>query len=86
MGRTEDRSAFHESADREADRIRRLDSERGRAAAAEFARQTLHSYRRAVVRRTAPAAEPVYRLRLMGSYCYLKRWLASLDADGENSR
>ena len=85
MGRAEDRAAFHDRAQREAARIRMLDAERGRAAAVEFARQTLRSYRRAVVSRTAPAAEPAYRLRLMGSYCYLKRWLASLDA-GEADR
>ena len=84
MGRAEDRAAFDESADREATRIRMLDAERGRAAAVDFARQTLRSYRRAVVLRTAPAAEPVYRLRLMGSYCYLKRWLASQEGRGSD--
>lgn len=86
MGRAERAAAFHDSARREEARVRMLEHERGRAAAAEFARQTLRSYRRAVVTRSAPAGDPVFRLRLMGSYCYLKQWLASRDDSGAEPR
>lgn len=69
------RKIVAESMRREADRIRFLERTRGRAEAQLFARRTCGSYRRAVLGRSAPAGETIYRLRLMGSYCYLKRYL-----------
>lgn len=65
-----------ESMRREANRIRFLERTRGEAEARLFARRTCSGYRRAVLGRSAPAGETVYRLRLMGSYCYLKRYLS----------
>lgn len=61
----------------ESKRIRFLERSRGAAAAREFAVRTCAGYRRAVLRRSAPAGELGYRLRLLGSYCYFKRYLAS---------
>lgn len=78
MAHAEHVAAFHESERQEEARIRFLESEQGRDAAVRFARQTLRTYRRAVVTRTPPATEPSYRLRFMGSYCYLKRYLGSV--------
>jgi len=60
----------------EARRIDFLERTRGLGEARAFAERTRRSYRRAVLGRTAPAGEVVYRLRLLGSYCYLKRYLA----------
>lgn len=74
----EDLEIFHGSERQEEARIRFLETERGRAAAMAFARQTLGLYRRAVVRGTPPAGEAAFRLRFMGSCCYLKRYLHSL--------
>lgn len=59
----------------EAERVAFLEETRGEADARAFAEQTLRVYRRAVVQRAAPAGEKVFRLRLLGSYCYLKRYL-----------
>ncbi|WP_440997788.1 hypothetical protein [Arhodomonas sp. SL1] len=61
--------------EQERDRLRFLEATRGRAAAREFAARTMSGYRRAVVRRSAPAGERLFRLRLTGSYCYLKQYL-----------
>lgn len=65
-----------ESETQEAKRIAFLEQTRGAADARAFAEQTLHLYRRAVVQGAAPAGEKIFRLRLLGSYCYLKRYLA----------
>jgi hypothetical protein len=73
--------AFHAGRRREQARIRFLEHERGREPAADFARRTLGGYRRAVLRRTPPAGEPVLRYRLMGSYCYFKRYLDAVQRD-----
>lgn len=58
-------------------RMRFMETDRGQAAALAFARQTRDSYRRAVVARTAPAGDAIFRLRLIASYCYLKRYIAA---------
>lgn len=71
------REIIRESMACESNRIHYLELHRGAAAAREFAARTRSGYRRAVLRRSAPAGEPGYRLRLLGSYCYLKRYLAS---------
>lgn len=65
-----ERSTVHEQ-----ERIRFLEQHRGEEAARTFARRTLDLYRSAVVRRSAPAGELVFRLRFIGSYRYLKRYL-----------
>lgn len=70
------RRIFHHGTEQEAERIRFLERERGAEAAAEFARQTRAAYRRAVVMRSPPAGEATFRLRLIASYCYFKRYLA----------
>ena len=80
VARADDLKQFHDSERSEEARIRFLESERGREAAIAFARQTLRLYRRAVVSRTPPAGEAALRSRLTGSYCYLKRYLRSVDA------
>lgn len=64
----------------EAARLRLLEASRSREAAFAFARQTAASYRRAVVNRSAPAGDAVFRLRLIASYCYLRRYLAVAEA------
>ncbi|HEX5512784.1 MAG TPA: hypothetical protein VFY81_00140 [Gammaproteobacteria bacterium] len=61
----------------EAARIRFLETSRGRTAALAFAQQTRNSYRHAVLTRTAPAGEEIFRLRLIGSYRYLRRYIAA---------
>jgi hypothetical protein len=66
-----------ESTRLEAARIRFLQQHRGDAAALAFARQTCRSYRHAVLTRTAPAGEEAFRLRLVASYRYLKRYMAA---------
>ncbi|MDN3519454.1 hypothetical protein QWY84_17750 [Aquisalimonas lutea] len=66
----------HASERQEADRIAFVEQAHGTAHARVFAEQTLRLYRRAVVQRAAPAGEKTFRLRLLGSYCYLKRYLA----------
>jgi len=71
------RQIIRESMVHESRRIHFLELNRGAAAAREFAARTCAGYRRAVLRRSAPAGEVGYRLRLLGSYCYLKRYLAS---------
>lgn len=70
-------SIFADSVAYEAARIRFLERNRGCESALAFASQTRAIYRRAVVQRTAPAGEAVFRLRLVASYCYLKRYLHS---------
>ena len=70
------RSALHER-----ERIRFLEQNRGEVAARTFARRTLTLYRSAVVRRSAPAGELLFRLRLVGSYCHLKRYLQAAHQD-----
>lgn len=68
---------FSESQQLEAARIAFLERTRGRDEALAFAKQTLIGYRRAVATRSPPAGEAAFRLALMGSYCYLKRYLAN---------
>ena len=68
---------FRDSQALEAERLRFLETTRGAAAARAFARQTCSGYRRAVLARAAPAADPVFGLRLLASYCYFKRYLAA---------
>lgn len=68
---------FAESQRLEAARIAFLERDRGEEAARAFAIQTLRSYRRAVVHRAPPAGEQRFRLRLLASYCYLKRYVRS---------
>lgn len=75
VAHADDLELFHASARDEEARIRFLESQRGHDEAVAFARQTLRLYRRAVVTATPPAGERAFRLRLMGSYCYLKRYL-----------
>jgi hypothetical protein len=59
----------------EAERIAFLERTRSREAARAFAEQTLRNYRRAVVHRAPPAGSATFRLRLIGSCCYFKRYL-----------
>lgn len=66
---------YQQSTELEAARIRFLETTRDTAAALAFAQQTCHSYRRAVVSRTAPAGDALFRARLIASYCYLKRYI-----------
>lgn len=61
----------------EAQRIRFLETTRSRDQALAFARQTRTAYRRAVLGRSPPAGDALFRLRLLASYCYLKRYLVS---------
>jgi len=68
---------FTESQRLEAARIAFLERTRGHEEAVVFAQQTLTGYRRAVVTRSPPAGDAGFRLALMGSYCYLKRYLAN---------
>lgn len=68
---------YQQSEQLEAMRISFLETSRGQEAALAFARQTRKSYRRAVVTRTAPAGDSVFRIRLIASYCYLKRYINS---------
>lgn len=72
MRETAQSAEFQESQHLEADRLRFLEQSWGRDAALAFAQQTMRIYRRAVVRRSPPAGNPEYRLRLLASYCYLK--------------
>jgi len=72
---------FRNSEQAEASRVRFLESSRGHDAAVRFARQTLAIYRTAVVHRSPPAGEARYRLRLMGSYCFLKQYLRDAGRD-----
>jgi hypothetical protein len=65
----------HEGREQEVARLAFLERHAGRKAACAFAWQTLRIYRRAVVGRAAPAGEKIYRLRLLGSYCYLRRYV-----------
>lgn len=67
---------FKQSQALEAERIDFLCRERGADAAQDFARQTRSAYRRSVLSRSAPAGDPIFRLRLIASYCYFKRFLA----------
>lgn len=75
MNRATGVNIFAESLHHEAARMRFLECNRGPESALVFARQTRAIYRRAVVQRSAPAADAVFRLRLVASYCYLKRYL-----------
>lgn len=77
MAHADDLEIFHESERQEEARIRFLESQRGREEAVAFARQTLGLYRRAVVTRTPPTGDTAFRLRFLGSCCYLKRYLHS---------
>lgn len=74
---TERAGIFRDSQALEAERLRFLETTRGAEDALAFARQTCLGYRRAVVARAAPAGDPVFRLRLLASYCYLKRYIAT---------
>lgn len=60
----------------ERERLRFLEAHRGVDQARDFARRTRAIYRRCVVGRTPPAGDTVIRLRLIGSYCEFKRYLA----------
>lgn len=73
---------FSESQRLEAARIAFLERDRGEEAARVFAIQTLRSYRRAVVHRAPPAGERRFRVGLLASYCYLKRYARSRRAGG----
>ena len=66
---------------REAERIHFLEETRDVEEARVFAARTLDLYRRAVVKRSAPAGGRVFRLRLLGSYCYLKRYIKGKPRD-----
>ncbi|MCO6441819.1 MAG: hypothetical protein J5I81_12220 [Nitrococcus mobilis] len=74
---SERQAEFAESQRLEAARIAFLERDRGKEAARVFAIQTLRSYRRAVVHRAPPAGEQRFRLRLLASYRYLKRYVRS---------
>ena len=74
-----DRQVYQKSELLEAARVRFLEVNRGHEAALAFAHQTRNSYRHAVLTRTAPAGDPVFRLRLLASYCYLKRYIAATE-------
>lgn len=79
----DNRQIISESMACESRRIHFLELNRGAEAARDFAARTRAGYRRAVLRRSAPAGEVGYRLRLLGSYCYLKHYLASSGGHGE---
>lgn len=70
---------YRQSEELEAARMGFMEKTRGHEAAQAFARQTRDSYRRAVVTRTPPAGDSVFRIRLIASYCYLKRYMASAE-------
>lgn len=72
----ERQTEFWESQRLEAARIAFLERHRGEEAAHAFATQTLRSYRRAVVYQAPPAGDQGFRLRLLASYCYLKRYVS----------
>lgn len=74
---SESTKIFQHSQQLEAGRIRFLETGRGPEDARAFARQTSRGYRRAVLSRSPPAGDPLFRLRLMASYCYLKHYLRS---------
>lgn len=78
-------AVIERSALQEQERIRFLEQDRGKDAARTFARRTLGLYRSAVVRRSAPAGETLFRLRFIGSYRYLKWYLQPAHED-EGSR
>lgn len=70
------RETFQQAKREEAERVAFLERERGAEEAAAFARRTGAAYRRAVVSQSPPAGDASFRLRLMGSYCYFKGYLA----------
>ena len=70
------REIFAEAIEQEGERIAFVERERGAEDARAFAERILKAYRRAVVSRSPPAGDPTFRLRLMGSYCAFKRYLA----------
>ena len=78
VAHSDDQRLFHDSERQEEARLRFLESERGRDEAVAFARRTARLYRQAVVSGSPPAGDRAFRLRLMGSYCRLKRYLHSL--------
>lgn len=67
---------FAEAITQERERIAFIEHERGAEEARAFAENIRDAYRRAVVSRSPPAGDPTFRLRLMGSYCAFKRYLA----------
>ncbi|UEX79711.1 hypothetical protein LMH63_08720 [Spiribacter halobius] len=79
------RQELARSQELEAERVRFLERTRSPGEAQAFARRTRGIYRRAVLNRSAPAAEPVYRLRLIGSYCYLRHYLNPGPENGSGS-
>lgn len=79
-------TALLESERLEAERLRFLETTRGPAEALAFARQTRTGYRRAVLARAAPAGDADFRLRLLASYCYLKRYITAAEANPRTSR
>ncbi|MCO4321599.1 hypothetical protein [Aliidiomarina quisquiliarum] len=66
---------FKASQNLEQERLEFLENERGKDAALSFAEQTRRTYRRAILSRSPPAGDAVFRLRLLASYCYLKRYI-----------
>ncbi len=67
---------FAQAIDQERERIAFIEHERSVEEAHAFAERIRDAYRRAVVSRSPPAGDPTFRLRLMGSYCAFKRYLA----------
>lgn len=80
MNRATGEDVFAESLHHEAARLRFLECSRGPESALAFAERTRSIYRRAVVKRSAPAADGVFRRRLVASYCYLKRYLQFVES------
>ncbi len=70
------RDTFAEAIEQERERLALIEREQGSAEARAFAERIRNAYRRAVISRSPPAGDPVFRLRLMGSYCAFKRHLA----------
>lgn len=75
MNEVDRQAELRQSERREAERIDYLERTRGVEAARAFAAQTLRSYRRAVVHRAPPACSAMFRLRMIGSCRYLRRYL-----------
>lgn len=67
---------FAQAIEQERERIAFVEREHGTEEARAFAERIRKAYRRAVVSRSPPAGDPTFRLRLMGSYCAFKRYLA----------
>lgn len=70
------RETFAEAIEQERERLALIEREQGLEEARAFAERIRNAYRRAVISRSPPAGDPVFRLRLMGSYCAFRRYLA----------